>query len=63
MRKCPQTRAYDTLKGVIYSLQTSDYVRSILERELDMLYESWLKLADESGPAPSAQRRQQTDVP
>lgn len=51
MSSSRQRKAYDTLKGVIYSLQTSDYVRSILERELDLLYESWYKLA-ENGSAP-----------
>lgn len=40
-----QRHAYDTLKGVIYTINTSDYVRSILERELDLIYESWYKLA------------------
>ena len=40
----PERRAYDTLKGVILSLNTGEYVRSQLERMLDDLYGSWYKL-------------------
>ena len=47
----PQRRAYDTLVGVLYSLNISDHFKEALKRELDLLYESWFKLhvADKSG--------------
>ena len=47
----PERRSYDTLKGVILSLNTGEYVRSQLERMLDDLYSSWYKLktAEKSG--------------
>jgi hypothetical protein len=43
----PERRAYDMLKGVIYSLNVSDYFKSRLEKELDKLYESWFLLRGE----------------
>lgn len=45
----PERRAYDTLTGVIYSLQTSDHFREMLKKELDTLYEAWYQLKLEEG--------------
>ena len=42
---CRERKAYDTLKGVLYGLQVTDYTRGFLERELDLLYEAWYRLA------------------
>ncbi len=43
----PERRSYDTLKGLILSLNTGEHARSILERELDTLYEAWYRLKQE----------------
>jgi len=43
-----ERKAYDTLTGVIYSLQTSDHFREALKQELDLLYQSWYHLKQSS---------------